>query len=86
MHSQLLIWEFCQSINKRLWWQNEQGFLTDSKESAHQGVPHSSYRNERGTIVHTRLLLRGNNLMPLLIVLRQPAGNVGQQAKDNLRV
>ncbi len=24
--------------------------------------------------------------MPLLIGLRQPAGNVGQQAKDNLRV
>ncbi len=23
--------------------------------------------------------------MPLLIGLRQPAGNVGQQAKDNLR-
>ncbi|MDB0282084.1 hypothetical protein CTY88_11815 [Acinetobacter seifertii] len=36
--------------------------------------------------LHTRLLLRGNNLMPLLIGLRQPAGNVGQQAKNNLRV
>jgi len=54
--------------------------------STPEGVPHSPYRNKRGTIDNIKLLLRRNNLMLLLCGLLKPTGNVGQLAKDNLRV
>jgi hypothetical protein len=49
VHSQLLIWEFCQSIHLELWWQNERG-LTDwfSRTQHAQGVPLPSYRYKKG--------------------------------------
>jgi len=79
--------EFCQTFKIMVAERKRVRRLEKDLTSTPEGVPLPSYRYGRRRGVHTKLSLRRNKSDAVFHYgLRQPTGNVGQHAKNNIQV